>query len=187
MSGTPQVTVLGMVLALVFCGSMFIILWWMLHPPAYVSHSAARARVAVSAIKKIIVPTIGTTYSERAVEVACRLGEKQKAEIIVAYFIQIPFTLPLNAELERAEAVAKDVIQRGIEIVMHSNLPYRAVIARARQIEEGIIRLAREEDADLIIMGIRPVIGLPERIIGRTSEAVLQRAPCEVLIDRRAT
>jgi len=182
----PQVTLLGVALAFVFCGSMFVILWWMLHPPAHVSLSAAKARVAVSAIKKIIVPTIGTGYSERAVELACRLGEKQKAEIVVAHFIKIPFTLPLNASMESAETAAKEIVERGVEIVRHSNLPSRAVVERARQVEDGIIRLAREEDADLIVMGIRPVVGLPERIVGRTSEAVLHRAPCEVLIDRRA-
>ncbi|HVP90580.1 MAG TPA: universal stress protein [Terriglobales bacterium] len=186
MTLAPQVTLLGVALAFVFCGSMFVILWWMLHPPAHVSLSAAKARVAVSAIKKIIVPTIGTGYSERAVELACRLGEKQKAEIVVAHFIKIPFTLPLNASMESAETAAKEIVERGVEIVRHSNLPSRAVVERARQVEDGIIRLAREEDADLIVMGIRPVVGLPERIVGRTSEAVLHRAPCEVLIDRRA-
>lgn len=186
MNAMPQVTVLGVVLALAFCASMSAVLFWMLHPPAYVSLSAAKARIAVSAIRKIIVPTIGTGYSERAVELACRLGEKQKAEIIVAHFIKIPFTLPLGAIIESAETAAKQIVDRGVEIVRHSNLPVRAVVAHARQVEEAIIRLAREEDADLILMGIRPAIGFPERIIGRTSEAVLRRAPCEVLVDRRA-
>lgn len=186
MNAAPQVTLLGIALAVLFCLSMSIILWWMLHPPAYVSQSAAKARVAISALKKIIVPTIGTGYSERAVELACRLGEKQKAEIIVAHFIKIPFTLPLNASMASAENAAKEIVERGVEIVRHNNLPARGVVDRARQVEEGIIRLAREEDADLIVMGIRPVVGFPERIVGRTSEAVLHRAPCEVLIDRHA-
>jgi nucleotide-binding universal stress UspA family protein len=186
MNPAPQVTLLGIALAIVFCGSMFTVLFWMLHPPAQVSLSAAKARIAVSAIRKIIVPTIGTGYSERAVELACRLGEKQKAEIIVAHFIKIPFTLPLNAAMESAESTAKEIVGRGVEIVRHSNLPARAVVGRARQVEEGIIRLAREEDADMILIGIRPVVGLPERIIGRTSEAILRRAACEVLVDRRA-
>ncbi len=186
MNPAPQVTLLGAALSLVFCGAMFVILWWMLHPPAHVSQSAAKARVAVSALMKILVPTIGTAYSERAVELACRLGEKQKAEIIVAHVIKIPFTLPLNAAMAGAEAAAKEIVDRGVEIVRHNNLPARGIVERARQVEEGIIRLAKEEDADLIVMGIRPVVGFPERIVGRTSEAVLHRASCEVLVDHHA-
>ena len=181
----PQVTVLGILLAVVFCGCMSTILWWMLHPPAQISLSAAKARVAISAIKKIIVPTTGTSYAERAVELACRLGEKQNAEILVTYVIEIPFTLPLNANMEKAETIAKEAVDRGTGIVQHSNLPFRARVERARNVGEGIIRLAKEEDADLIVMGIRPITGQPEKIIGRTSEAVLRRAPCEVILDRR--
>lgn len=186
MHPVPQVTFLGIILALIFCSSMFTVLWWMLHPPAQISLSAARARVAISAIKKIIVPTTGTSYAERAVELACRLGEKQSAEIVVAYFIEIPFTLPLNAFMEKAETIAKEAVDRASGIVQQSDLPFRARVEKARNVGEGIIRLAKEEEADLIVMGIRPIRGQPEKIIGRTSEAVLRRAPCEVILDRRA-
>jgi nucleotide-binding universal stress UspA family protein len=186
MTAAPHVTMLGAVLALVFGGAMFTILWWMLHPPAQVSLSVAKARIAVSAIKKIIVPTTGTTYAEKAIELACRLGEQQKAEIVVTYVIEVPFTLPLNASMGKADAIAGDVLARGEDIVRHHNLPVRAEVVRARQVGEGIVRLAKEEAADLIVIGIRPAVGVPERILGRTSETVLHRAPCEVIIDRRA-
>ncbi len=185
MSPTPQITFLGAVMAIIFSGAMFGIIWWMLHPPPQMSLSTAKAKVAVSAIKKIIVPTVGTTYSEKAVELACRLGKEQKAEIIIAYVLEVPFTLPLNAVMTKAEAIANDAVKRAVEIVRHRELPVKAKIERARKVGEGIIRLAKEEDADLIIIGIRPVIGLPEKILGRTSETVLRRAPCEVIIDRQ--
>jgi nucleotide-binding universal stress UspA family protein len=172
-------------LAAVFGGAMFTILWWMLHPPPQVSLSVAKAKVAVSAIKKIIVPTVGEIYSEEAVELACRLGQEQKAEIVITYVIEVPFTLPLNAALGKTEQLAKDAVGRGVEIVRHHGLVARAKIERARKVGEGIIRLAREEDADLIVIGIRPLVGLSERILGRTSETLLRRAPCEVIVDRR--
>jgi nucleotide-binding universal stress UspA family protein len=185
MTVAPHVTVLGAVLGLIFGGVMFTILWWMLHPPAQVSLSVAKAKIAVSAFKKIIVPTAGTTYAEKAIELACRLGEQQKAEIIVTHIIEVPFTLPLNAIMEKAEAMAADVLARGEDIVRHHELPARSEVVRARQVGEGIVRLAKEEGADLIVIGIRPGTGVPERMLGRTTETVLHRAPCEVIIDRR--
>jgi len=185
MNPAPQVTLLGALMALIFGGSMFSIIWWMLHPPPQVPLSVAKARVAVSAIKKIIVPTTGTTYAEKAVELACRLGKEQKAEIIVTYVIEVPFTLPLNAEMKKSMTIARDVLSRAEEIVRHNHLPVRAKVERARQVGEGIIRLAKEEGADLIVIGIRPMMGIPEKIMGRTSEAILRKAPCEVIVDRR--
>ncbi len=184
MTVSPHVTALGAALGFVFGALMLSILWWMLHPPAQVSLSVAKAKIAVSAIKKIIVPTAGTTYAEKAIELACRLGEQQKAEIVVAHVIEVPFTLPLNASMAKAEAAAGEVLARGEEIVRHHDLPVHSEVVRARQVGEGIVRLAKEEAADLIVIGIRP--GAPERILGRTTETVLHRAPCEVIIDRRA-
>lgn len=181
----PQVTLLGVLLAVVFCISMGTLLWWMLHPPRQISLPVAKAMVSVSAIRKIIVPVQGSSYAYKAVELACRLGKEQKAEIIATYVVEVPFTLPLEAPMDRAAAEAQEVMDRAEEIVSHSNLPFRPKLEKARQISEGIIRLARVEGADLIVIGIRPKIGLPERILSRTAEAVLRKAPCEVIVDRR--
>jgi nucleotide-binding universal stress UspA family protein len=185
MTSAPQVTFLGVMFAFIFCCSMSALLWWMLHPPRQVSLPVAKAMVAVSAIKKIVVPVQGTTYAYKAVELACRLGKEQKAEILVTYVIEVPFTMPLSAPMDKAAAEAKSVLERAEEIVSHSNLPCKPVIKMARQISEGVIRLAKEEAADLIVIGIHPMIGLPDKIMGRTSEAILRKAPCEVILDRR--
>lgn len=181
----PQVTFLGVLMAIIFSGSMLSIILWMLHPPPPVSLSTAKATIAVSAIKKILVPTTGTVYSEKAVELACRLGWQQKATIYVAYVIEVPFTLPLGAAMEKSEKIAREVVNRAAEIVKHHHLPVITKIERARKVGEGLIRLAREEDVDLIIIGIRPLRGITEKIMGRTSETILRNAPCEVVIDRR--
>mgnify|MGYP006266624939 CR=1 FL=1 len=184
MSTPVHITLLGTLLALLFCSSMIALLWWMLHPPPQVSLSVAKAKIAISAIKKIIVPTTGTSYSERAVELACRLGLAQKAEIVVAYVIEVPFTLPLNAAMEKVEAIAKEALDRAVAIVEHRNLPVSPKIERARKVGEGIVRLATEENADLIVIGLHPIIGIPEKKMGRHSEAVLPQAPCASHVDR---
>jgi nucleotide-binding universal stress UspA family protein len=181
----PHVTLLGILLASVFASAMSTIIWWMLHPPPPVSLSTAKATVAVSAIHRIVVPTTGTTYSEKAVELACRLGRAQKAEIVVAYVIEVPFTLPLNASMGKTEAIAMEVVERARDIVKHHSLHVITRIERARKVGEGLIRLAKELEADLIVIGIKPMRGLSEKIVGRTSETLLRHAPCEVIIDRR--
>ncbi len=181
----PQTTVLGAILAIAFGGSLLGIIWWMLHPPPQVSQSTAKATVAVSAIHRIIVPTTGTTYSEKAVELACRLGREQKAEIVIAYVIEVPFTLPLGAEMGKSEVTAMDAVARARDIVKHHHLPVITKIERARKAADGLIRLIKEFEADLIVIGIRPLRGITEKVMGRTSETVLRHAPCEVILDRR--
>ena len=179
-----QVTFIGGLLAFVFAASMSILLWWMLHVPRAIPLAVARARRTVGAIKKILVPTSGTLYSERGIELACRLGEEQKAEIYLINVIEVPRTLPLDAPLHEAETKAGEAITRGEEIVTLRGLPVKGEVKRGRVAGEEIIRAAKDYEADLIVMGIRSEIRMAREILGRTSDLVLRRASCEVILDK---
>jgi len=180
---TPHMTFVGVVIAAVFAGSLITVLWWLLAVPPPVPAVAAHARRIVSSIRRIVVPVNMHSNWERAVELACRLGEDQKAEIVLTYVIEIPFTLSLSAPLAKTEQTARETLERAQAIVEQHELPVRTQVERARQAGEGIARLARDEDADLIVMAA-PMLGarLPG-IQTRTIEILLQRAPCEVIID----
>src|SRR5512135_1015583 len=103
MESEIHMSFLGAVLAFVFSASMGTLLWWMLHVPQAIPLAAAKARRAVGAVKKILVPTSGTHYSERGIELACRLGEEQKAEIYLVTVIEVPRTLPMEASMPEEE------------------------------------------------------------------------------------
>ena len=179
-----QLSFLGALLAFFFAASMGTLLWWMFHVPRAIPLAAAKARRAVGAIKKILVPTSGTLYSERGIELACRLGEEQKAEIFLVNVIEVPRTLPLEAPMREAEARAEEIIKRGEEIVSLRGLEGKGEVKRGRVAGEEIIRTAKDWEADLIVMGIRSEIRMAQEILGRTSDLILRRAPCEVIVDK---
>ena len=184
MGSEIQISFIGAFLAFIFTASMTALLWWMLHVPRAIPQAAAKARRAVGAIKRVLVPTSGTPYSERGIELACRLGEEQRAEIYLINVIEVPRTLPLDAPLVEAEVKAGDVIKRGEEIVTLRGLPVKGEVKRGRVAGEEIIRAAKDYDADLIVMGIRSEIRMAQEILSRTSDLVLRRAPCEVILDK---
>jgi APA family basic amino acid/polyamine antiporter len=175
---------LGIVLAVGFAAAMGGLLIWMFRLPRMVPAQAARARRGVGAVRRILVPTVGAAYSQRGVELACRLGLEQKAEIVLANVIEVPRTLPLDAPLPQAQAQAEEAIEQARAIVELRGLVAQAHIERAREAVEGIIRAARHVDADLIVMGTRPHISAAESVLGRTADALLRRAPVEIIIDR---
>lgn len=179
-----QVSVLGIVLALVFSVSMGGVMWWMLHPPAQLQPEVAKARRSLGALKKILVPTNGTTHSERAIELACRLGIEQQAEIIIINVIEVPRTLPLEAPLVQAEQKSNQALQRGKEIVELHHLTPVVLSERAREASEGIIRAAKEQAADLVVMGLRTNLKAAQSMFGRTTDTIIRRAPCEVVLDK---
>lgn len=175
---------MGTLLAALFAASLGGLLWWMLHPPAPVSAEVAKARRSIDAVKRILVPTVGMPHSERGVELACRLGLEQKAEIILVHVLEVPRTIPLGTPLPEDEARAHESLARAQDIVKLHGLPAIPHIERAREVVEGIIRVAKDYDVDLIVLGIRPRATASEDILGRTSDALLRRAPCEVIVNK---
>ncbi len=179
-----QVSLLGIVIAIAFFLSMGGILWWMLHPPPQIKPEVAKARRSVEALKRILVPTSGMPYSERGIELACRLGVEHQAEIVLTYVIEIPRTLPLDAPMPEAEEKANQALNRGKEIVKLHNLSPVPLIERAREAGEGIIRAAKDNQVDAIVLGMRTDLRGVQALWGRTTDILIRKAPCEVILDK---
>lgn len=174
---------LGILIAVAFVLSMGSILWWMLHPPPQLEAAVAKARRSINALRRIMVTTRGMRYDDRAVELACRLGQEQKSEIVLTYVIEIPLTLPLGIKLDQEEARAQDAVARGANIVKLHNLTATTYVERDREAARGILRAAKAHDVDLLILSIDPHKTALKKFTGKTTERILSDAPCEVIVD----
>jgi len=186
MQGTGQAILhpLGIGLALLFIFLMINLFRWMFKVPPQLPRAVIKARQSVSALHRILVPTTEKVASERAVELACRLGASQKAEIILAYVVEVPFTLSLDAPMPDEQTKGQEALRTARFIVEQHGLPVRATIIPHRQVWGGILHLARAEMADAIVMSVgtgHP--GLTEGM-GRNTQEVLKRAECEVILDK---
>ncbi len=181
-----HVSPLGTIVAAAFAIPMAALLFWMLRIPHPVPQEIARAVRSVGAVLTILVPILEHYYSERAVELASRLGEMQKARILLGYVIEVPRTLSLGVPLPGVEEGANAALGEAKTIVGMHGLEAQAEIIRAREAGEGIARVARDRGVDLIVMGISPGERLTEGSAARTAEALFRHAPCEVILDRLA-
>jgi nucleotide-binding universal stress UspA family protein len=175
---------LGFILAVIFGVSMGGLMWWMFRVPRSLPAPVARARVSVEAIKRILVPTVGNVFAGREVELACRLGEDQKAEILLAYLLEVPRTLPLDASMPEEEGRAKEALEMAKTIVDLHKLPSTMKVLRSRVAGQEIVRAADEQGVDMIIIGMKPGMGVALETFSRTIDVLMRKAPCEVLIDR---
>ena len=184
MNSAPVLNPLGIVLGAVFVMLMVGLLLWMFQVPAPVERAVAHARRSVSGIKRILVPTQGEGHDERAVELACRLGQEQKSQIILTYVLEIPLTLSLGTPLPEEEKKVAEAMQRGMDIVKLHNLEAIARIERDREAGRGILRAAKDLNVDLVVIGMNPTRSHLTDPLGRTTEMVLRRANFEVIIDK---
>jgi len=177
---------LGALIALIFTVCVVGLLSWMLLVPRQVAVQVARARRAVGGVKRILVPLEWGVASDRAVELACRLGKEQHADIYLAYIIEIPRTRALNNPLhEKESAVARDTLKYAEQIVRLSRLRAVTMVERSRETYEGILRLANDIQPDLIVLGMPPLYSTVRGLVGMiTLETVMKRANCEVLVSK---
>jgi nucleotide-binding universal stress UspA family protein len=174
----------GILLAAAFALCVGSLLLWMFHVPAPIAHEVARARRSVSGIKRILVPTRGARHDERAVELACRLGQEQRSQIVLTYVLEIPLTLSLNTPLPAEEEKAEHAMQRSVEIVKLHTLEPIPRVERDRDAGRGILRTARDLDVDLVVIGMNPARSHFADPLGRTTETLLRRADFEVIVDK---
>lgn len=179
-----QLHPLGFLLAFVFLGSVSSLFYWMFRVPPALSLPVVRVRRSVSALRRILVPIGETIPSERAVEFACRLGQEQKAELVLVHVITVPYSMSLDTALPRQEKASQEFLDIGCQIASRFGVRAKTRIVRHRNAADGVLQVAREEQVDMIVLGVGQKRRVPGLDWGNTTTEVLRRATCEVVIDR---
>src|SRR5207237_10702779 len=86
---------LGITLAVGFTVGLAGTLGWMLRVPPPAPRGATSSVRSVEAIRKVLVPILDLGASVRAVELAARLNQGHKAEMVIVYVHEIPLQAPL--------------------------------------------------------------------------------------------
>jgi basic amino acid/polyamine antiporter, APA family len=170
-----------------------------------VSERALTKQVAEVAFRNILVPVFGTKLDDDIVGTAGRLAaaEQEEAEsgeeetrLDLVYVIEVPLTLPLDAELPaEIEEGAQRALKRASDVAEeYADVNVSAEVVRARGVGAGIVESARRYGSEAIVVGGEPPtkikggarlggIGAAKPAeIGAATEYVLKKAPCRVLL-----
>jgi nucleotide-binding universal stress UspA family protein len=125
-------------------------------------------------------------HAERTAELACHLCEGRNARLILAYPIIVPLALPLDAPLPDQERAAHDAIARGMSVATGRGCAVDPRIVRHRRAAEAILELAREQQVETIVLGVRLNLNvLHDYDKAETAEEeILRHARCEVIVER---
>jgi APA family basic amino acid/polyamine antiporter len=170
-----------------------------------VTERALTKQVAEVAFRNILVPVFGTKLDDDIVATAGLLaaaeqeesdGSVDDANLDLVYVIEVPLTLPLDAELPpEVEAEAWHALARAKEVGdEYEDVEVTVELVRARGVGAGIVEAARRRESEAIVIGgetpskIRGGATMggigaakPEEI-GAATEYVLKKAPCRVLL-----
>jgi nucleotide-binding universal stress UspA family protein len=143
---------------------------------------------------KILLATDGSKFSNKAADYGLDMAKKLGADVVALYVINMKhfeiYALEHHDDItgyedenlkmrKEGEEALDFVVTRAREKGM--NLTTR--IVRGYPADE-IMKAAKDEGADLIIVGNLGRTGIERMLMGSVSEAVVRQAPCPVLVVR---
>jgi APA family basic amino acid/polyamine antiporter len=150
----------------------------------------------------ILVPVFGADLDDDIMSTAAQLASERKgdegggARILAMYVLQVPMSLPLDAQIpkDRQEHAATALARAKQVGEEYAGVEVTALPVRGRTIGSSIIEQARANNVEVIVIGAEPpsqvrgggvlggLAGSRQRELGDVTAYVLEKAPCRVVI-----
>ncbi|SEB74183.1 Nucleotide-binding universal stress protein, UspA family [Tenacibaculum sp. MAR_2009_124] len=138
-------------------------------------------------MRKIIIPIDFSTYSENALKSAAFLAKKNNAELIAVHMLELSHAIASQSEsyLQEQTLFLYKLTEKKFEDFLKadylSGIKVTPIIKHFKIFSE-LDDLAKEENADLIIMGSKGTSGMKEIFIGSNTEKVIRHSKVPVII-----
>ena len=108
----------------------------------------------MASVPQTLVVPLGVRDPEGAVTAACALaGDDGTVDAVVV--IEVSPLLPLDARLDAEEASARLLLARARSVVEARGVRFVPFVLRVRDPESALLELAREEDAQIVVVGAK--------------------------------
>ena len=149
----------------------------------------SRATSGSNAPQNILVPFLRPDNPEAAGALACKLAKadaSQKPRLHLAYVLEVPRHLPLAAPLPEEEAEASRTLELAAGAARCEGVTADKHVTRTRDAGEEIVQQAKVLEASLIVLTYLPSDDPSDDLMKRVTRTVLERAPCEVVLNKQA-
>lgn len=159
--------------------------------PVFVVKKPKHADLRKLQFNRILVPTDFSDSSKKAMEHALELARRYNASITVMHAVEFRFHPAYYAGgIESVFDLDPDIkmrIETRLEAFIRSidahGVPVTAKVTEGNSHTE-IVRVAKDDQHDLIVMSTRGHDEIADYLIGSTTDRVIKRTPCPVLVIR---
>jgi nucleotide-binding universal stress UspA family protein len=137
--------------------------------------------------RNILVPYDGSSYSNRAFDMAIDLAQKYNSKLTVVSCIHLFttewFKTPYeNAIIKKMKGViAKDIADLKY-VAKKNNISIHSHIIETSSIVKTLVSFSKTKKIDLIVMGTHGKTGLDKLILGSVANGVVHHVNCPVLL-----
>jgi universal stress protein A len=136
-------------------------------------------------MKSILIPTDFSELSKNAVDIGLAIAGALPARVILMHSINMPDDMDeLSAAYNDYYAYVRDQASGGLEELMRE-IEAHGIKAKMELVwgipHEEIVKIARKEKVDMIVMGTHGRRGWDRLLMGSQAEQVVRTAPCPVI------
>lgn len=142
-------------------------------------------------MKKILVPTDFSDHAYYALKVASQIAKKNGGEIILLHMLELPHqagdAIGSGHDLPEIMLFKNSAINK-LEDLMDDDSLDGLKVSEIIQFElafDGILKVSKKNDIDLIVMGSHGASGFKEMFIGSNAEKVVRNSEVPVLIIKK--
>ena len=135
-------------------------------------------------IKRILLPTDGSAFSERAAEYALELAKNLKATVVAIHVVRMSAPKTLDTKNLGGEAArrAKTCFRSIKEKAAGSGVDVETKVLMSRSVRDALLEEIEEYNYDLVVMGAHGLSGFKKFILGSVSDAVVHHSSKPVLL-----
>lgn len=127
--------------------------------------------------RSFLVPLDGSEAAFGALRAACETARKTKASVSVVYVIEVPRSLPLDADLVADGQRGEEILEQAESLAAQHDVRITGDLLQARQAGHVIIDEAVEQGADAIVIGLAYHRPYGRFELGGLAEYILEHAP----------
>jgi len=132
----------------------------------------------------ILVPLDGSKHSEKVLLHACDMAKNYRSRLILLYVVEK--SIPINL-LDRKEYLkilrefGNKVLIKGKKITTQKGIDSK-IIVKEGNIASEVVKLAKKEQCNLIIVGSKGIGATARFFLGSVSSKLANNSPCSILI-----
>ena len=131
-----------------------------------------------------LVPVDGSDAAYSALAMACDVARRRKAKVVALHVIEVPRSLPLEADLAPEAAHGEEILTRAETIADEHDIQLEGALVQARDAGQALVDEAADAEADAIVVGLNyPDLPYGRFEIGRLPRYAIDNAPLRGVAD----
>ena len=142
-------------------------------------------------MKRILIPTDFSKYSEEALKVGVQIARKYNSEIILLHILELP--THANVAIGGGKSIPEIMFYKNkaisnLEKLMDSDYLKGIKVSEAiefKKVHEGVLDASEKNNVDLIVMGSHGTSGFDELLVGSNAEKIVRFSKIPVLVVKK--